>query len=231
MSRADFRAIGTNPWASHQQVVLSQYQANPSIYRQRIRALIEHGHAQGAQVVALPACALVHTQASELDAYLGHPELVVAGALHTGRGGEFAIAQRGDGPRERFDSHTVLWLGDAGYSVMAAISSTVANLHTNNPQQRSASAPPLSVQPQLVIDVGHHPYGSRYLFNTLRCVSERVHQRLNQPTATVLSAWRYARSQMAVPWVKTAGMTISWSPGAETPQGDTLDLIEVTWGG
>jgi hypothetical protein len=74
--------------------------------------------------------------------------------------------------------------------------------------------------------MGHHPYSSRYLFNTLRCVSEQVTHRLKQPAVTILSAWRYPHGRMSVPWAQPTDR-VTWAAGEEDATGDTLDILDL----
>ncbi len=226
MSMTAFKALDPHRWTAHKKVVERQFKASPAGYRKRIRALVARGVEAGAQVVVLPACALAHETPRQLKSYLGDEVLLAAGAYDVRRGREFALVRRPDGVEERFDDQVVQWLGVGGYSVMAAISSTVAKLQEHEPTVRSKAAPPSPTTPQLILDMGHHPYSSRYLFNTLRCVSEQVTHRLKQPAVTVLSAWRYPHGRMSVPWAQPTAR-VTWDAGEEDAAGDTLDILDL----
>jgi hypothetical protein len=78
----------------------------------------------------------------------------------------------------------------------------------------------------LVLDAGHHPYNSRYLFQTLRCVSRSAGELVDQPAVTVLSSWRYAGAHSRVSW-STPEERSTWKTVLKTQAGDALDIINI----
>ncbi|MCB9779929.1 MAG: hypothetical protein H6742_15300 [Alphaproteobacteria bacterium] len=206
----------------------AQFPRAPEAYLARIVGLIRVAHEAGATVVALPAYACQVFGTISLERY-GVPEvaLVLAGGLDDH--GEFAVAFRHGIPCERFGPHRVHWLGADGFSVMAAISSTIGQLIDSRyqPPKPSQSHPPDAAQPVLVIDMGHAQYASRYDFNTLRCVARDVATRTSQPVGLVLSSWMWTTRGISTGWchppARARGRRILVGP-------DALDLVEVDLG-
>lgn len=156
-------------------LVRARFDEDPHAYRDRIVGLIARAHAAGAEVVALPACALVVGKELVAESYAvrGVP-LVIAGELQRE---ESAVVMARRVVTERFGSREVRWLDAGRFTVLTAISSTIGKLIRDKRYEApvpSTHAPPDTDKPILVVDVGHEQYGSRYLFQTLRCVARET---------------------------------------------------------
>jgi hypothetical protein len=229
--RADHRARPEGPWVAHKQIVASQLRDGRDVYRRRIVGLVEQARRAGASVVLLPACALVHDATTSIADYAFHPDLlVVSGALGLTRTGvhEHAVVLRGGVVLEDFDDRAIRWFDAGPFSVMAAISSTIAGVSKGVAPARSTTAPPRQGQSVLLLDAGHHPYSSRYHFNTLRCAARDAEAVAGAPAGLVLASWQYAGARVACSWSQPVSR-VRWSrlPGSGT---DLVDLVDVDLG-
>lgn len=209
----------------------AQFNASPTAYRDRIVGLIRKAHDAGAQVVALPACALIVGRKVTVESYaVPSVPLVIAGGLVTT--GEFAVVQRHGVETERFDAAQVHWLDGPAFSILTAISSTIGKVIRDGrfvEPVRSTHSPPDSDKPILVVDVGHHQYGSHYLTQTLRCVA-RDASRPGKPAVVVLSSWMWSTKGMAGSWCQP-GDRVSSTRVTTSEERDVLDIIDIVLSG
>ncbi len=215
---------------SFEALTRAQFTADPAAYRARLVRLIERARGDGAEVVVLPAGAFILSKATPLSAYaVPDVPLVVAGGADPN--GEFAVVMRHGVAGERFDPRHVHWLDAGRFTVLTAISSTIGKVIRNGRHEEpvlSKLAPPDPARPILVVDVGHHQYGSRYHFNTLRCVA-RDAARPGKPAALVLSSWMWSSKGIACSWCQPEDR-VTVRTLTEPQERDRLDLIDVDLG-
>lgn len=77
----------------------------------------------------------------------------------------------------------------------------------------------------LILDVGHAQYGSRYDFNTHRCVARDVAARVGQPSGLVLSSWMWSTRGIGERWCHPPERTKVRRLPLEG--GDIVDIIDV----
>lgn len=190
---------GGDLWVRHRQLVARQFTSKPASHVSRVHTL-----AQGspdARFLLLPACAVVTGRGTTLDTYeLPRDRIVVAGSLDTDTGQERLVVVRGGVVIEECDASCVLAMDEGDCGLMVAISSTIGKLHREEKPTQSHRAPLGWGKPALVLDAGHHPYSSRYLFNTMRCSAEGAGRFTGAPAVVVLASWRYLGAAYGKNW-------------------------------
>lgn len=227
---SDFRTSNLEPHAFHR-LTQAQFNQGPTAYRDRILGLIRRAHEAGAEVVALPACALIAGDKVTTESYaVPSVPLVIAGEAQAG---EFAVVMKEGVVIERFDSKRVHWLDAGRFTVLTAISSTIGKVildHRYEEPVRSQRSPPDLSKATLVVDVGHQQYRSRYLAQTLRCVARDVAAKTGQPAAVVLSSWMWASKGIKGPWCQPLDR-VAWDRGRNRLSGpderDVLDIVDI----
>jgi hypothetical protein len=206
----------------------AQFTPDPAAYRDRLVRLIERARQADAEVVILPAGAFILSgNTMPLSAYAVPevPMVVAGGADDNGR---FAVVMRQGVVGERFDHHHVHWLDAGRFTVLTAISSTIGKVIRDMRHEApvfSKIAPPDPTKSVLVVDVGHKQYGSRYHFNTLRCVAENASPS-GKPAALVLSSWMWSSKGIQCSWCQPEErVTVRTLTGPE--ERDRLDIIDV----
>ncbi len=227
VTMTDFRAKANA--GEFGRLVQAQFDADPKAYRDRIVQLIRRGHEAGAEVVLLPACAMIHGRRGITLASYSVPEvpLVVSGG---GDPHEFAVVMRHGVVVEQFDATDVHWLDGGRFSVMTAISSTIGKVKLGPKHVepvRSKAAPPDVNKPVLILDVGHAQYGSRYLFQTLRCVARDVEIKVGQSAGLVLSSWTWSTKGIGGLWCQPAERVEKRRRLSGSEENDVLDVIDV----
>jgi len=154
--QSEYRAMPEGKAKAFDKLSYRQFTRSPKAYRARILNLIDQAHRAGAEVVVLPACALQVYKTIGLDDYaVPAVPLVVAGGADNR--GEFAVVFRNGIVSERFDAQNVHWVDAGGFTVMAAISSTIGKVINDRyvPPVLSMRHPPGRAKPVLIMDVGH----------------------------------------------------------------------------
>jgi hypothetical protein len=124
-----------------------------------------------------------------------------------------------------FDASAVRWRDAGAFTVMAAISSTIAKVSQGVAPVPSTAAPPSRGKPVLLLDAGHHPYSSRYHFNTLRCAARDAAALVGASAGLVLASWQYAGARVRCSWAQPAERT-AWRRVAGEGR-DLVDVVEV----
>lgn len=205
--------------------------ANPAGYLDRVVSLLRRATASGADVVVLPARALIHgSEGVTLSSYgLDAVPLLVAGEAVNGAWK--AIVVRQGVVTERFDDQAVHWVDAGRFTILAAISSTVKGLHEGQEPVRSKVNPPAGGKPVLVIDLGHHGYNGRYFGQTLRCAAVAAGKAASAPSAAVLASWIYATTRPKCPWAQPPERVRSLVRLSGEAEGDVLELLDIDLGG
>jgi hypothetical protein len=122
-----------------EQVVESQFQADKRCYHERLRLVSLNAKDAGADILVLPACAMMYKGKFKPREILGDnvPDLVASGRLHVGQhcgpllAGEDSIILR-DGQLVASIDEAVVWIGlkRIPFSIMAAVSSTIQHVRT-----------------------------------------------------------------------------------------------------
>jgi hypothetical protein len=121
------------------QVVESQFQADKRGHYERLRLLSREAKKQGADILVLPACAMMYEGKFTPRKILGDkvPGIVASGRLHVRQhsgpllAGEDSIILR-DGQLVAAIDEAVVWIGlkRKPFSIMAAVSSTIQHVRT-----------------------------------------------------------------------------------------------------
>ena len=239
------------------QVIESRFEENKSDYYKRLRSVSRDAKKAGADILVLPACAMMYEGKFDRCKILGDevPGIVASGRLHARKhsgpllAGEDAIILR-DGQLFEIDTG-VLWIGLDGkpFSIMATESSTIMHVRGEKPWIRRPSLPGEWVLPKddgqkaaalvstmgpqkndqvLILDMGHERYPSRYLFNTLRTVLES--QRKSRRAVVILSSWHYKNATYKASWTWPPADEVNyvkWEKGEPNNYGDVFDTIKV----
>ncbi len=223
--RAAFRGPGDHAWVLHRREVIEEFHQRPAHYLARRLAVIDTAIEHGADLLIMPACALVGELDARVSARLENVPLFVSGTLgETGaaasEGG--VLVERGQ-VRARYDAGRVARVATSMGEVWAAISSTIRTARDEAPPALDGQ---VGVGSPIVIDSGHHPYGGRYFFQTLRTVNAEVSRVCGQPAVTILSSWRYPGMTMTCPWVWPSE-SMANGPTVDLGEGDALDVMDL----
>src|SRR5439155_11934171 len=110
---------------------------------------------------------------------------------------------------------------------MAAISSTIKQVYEKKPALMSMQMAPCKHSPVLLLDSGHQPYSSRYLFQTLRCVSRTAEALTGRRAVAVVSTWRCSGAKFKVSWCWPPAESDDWKTVVRMKGGDALDIIDI----
>ena len=77
-----------------------------------------------------------------------------------------------------------------------------------------------------MLDAGHHPYSSRYHFNTLRCAARDAAALAGAPAGLVLASWQYAGAKVSCSWAQPERLT-HWTRAVDRPCADLVDVVEI----
>lgn len=224
ISRARFALLG-DPWVAHKKLIADQFIADPSAYVERIHAI---GRVSEGRFLHLPACALVTGRGvSVADYRLPPAATVVAGRYDLDRRKETLVVLCAGAIVEEIDDSNVLAMDEVDCGLMVAISSTVGVLNGDRAPAQSLRAPFRPGKPVVVLDSGHHPYSSRYLFNTLRCCAAGASQRAEAPAVVVLSSWRYANAHFTKNWCRPEER-VGVGESVQITSEDQLDRLTVS---
>lgn len=198
-------------WFGHRRRLCQVYTHDPDGYRARMAALLAECHTRRADIVLLPACALLHDPGADLgNALQPYREMsrklpwVVSGALevtHDDSGKERMVILRGGEVVERFTSGTAMGVQMASLTAYAACSSSIWELiQKGGNVTASTVAPPAPNSPVLALDSGHHQYNGRYA-RSLRSVARKLAARHGLPSLVALAYWKYRDGQTNSRWL------------------------------
>jgi len=226
-------------------------------YCERLRLLSLKAKKAGADILLLPACAMMYKGKFNPREILGDdvPGIVASGRLHVGQksgpllSGEDSIILR-DGQLVAAIDEAVVWIGLKGkpFSIMAAVSSTIKHVRTEpwihrsprpgqwvlRPEDSEAKLPTMGPQKNdqvLILDMGHNRYSSRYL-KILRTVGKKI-QSKSRRAVVILSSWHYKNATYEPSWTWPPAdevKYVKWTKGEPNQYGDVgdvLDMIEV----
>ena len=205
----------------------AQFNASPTVYRQRVASLIGRARAEGADVVVLPSSALHYTNKVTIESYVTADVPWVVAGVRDSKGYEEAVVIHKGRIVERFDHKQVHWLDAGPFTMMVAISSRIADVHKGEAPALSKSSPPTRGKPLLLLDVGHQGYSGHYYSQTLRCVARDAQE---QPAAVVLSSWRYTGSQGKCSWAQPEERVSERRRITTDDERDIIDIIDVDLG-
>ena len=188
-----------NPWMGHFEAVMERYQHSPSGYREDLQALAQTAKVRGADLLILPACALILDQQEPLDQLLDSLDFdrLSAGVLRGDK--EFAVSKISSGETFTFNSHKSIALSDKAMNLFSAISSSIKHFKNPSDYARLGSGPLRAQGHSIVCDMGHHQYSGRYML-TLKSVSRSLVQQGYEDGGVILSFWKYAGSQSRGDW-------------------------------
>jgi hypothetical protein len=210
------------------QVVESRFQVDKRGHYERLRLLSREAKRQGADILVLPACAMMYKGKFNPCKILGDdmPDIVASGRLRVGEhsgpllAGEDSIILM-DGQLFNIDE-AVLWIGpdEKPFSIIATVSSTIKHVrkgrwilrpplpgrwvlprkaeYVPNAGAKAPTMRPRKNDPVLLLDMGHNRYTARYLHNTLRTVWES--QGNSRRAVVVLSSWHYKNANYEPSW-------------------------------
>jgi hypothetical protein len=263
--RKSLRAHGLSPeeirkkekGEAFKRVVESLFQDDKKGYHERLKLVSLNAKEAGADILVLPACAMMYEGTFNPREILGDnvPGIVASGRLHVGQrsgpllAGEDSIILRDS---QFFDIDTgVLWIGLQGkpFSIMATVSSTIRHVRKepwihrpprpgqwvlpreDGGQKAEAKVPTMGPQKNdqvLLLDMGHNRYTARYLCNTLRTVWKS--QSKSRRAVVILSSWHYRNANYKPSWtwpLADEEKYVRWTKGEPNQYGDVFDIIDV----
>lgn len=199
--------------------------------------LAERAAEEGAAILLLPACALVHDgrRSPSVDEAMAQLPCVATGCLELKRGAdrEYAEARSRGVVLHAFDNTHAHWLRAARLNLFVAISSTIKQVGHNG-MVRSQRHAPDPARPALALDMGHDQYKGRYvrLLDGVRRRASGLHS--GRRAAAILSYWKYRDTEPVSPWwkpeeewISSQRRHVSWREGGP---GDLLDIIDLDLG-
>lgn len=234
---SEFKARDTLRWAAHRKVVTDQFRRDPAAYDRRLVRLAERAAEEGAAILLLPACALVHDgrRSPIVDEAMAQLPCVATGCLELQRGAdrEYAEVRSRGVVLHAFDNTHAHWLTAAGLNLFVAISSTIKQVGHDG-MVRSQRHAPDPARPALALDMGHDQYKGRYvrLLDGVRRRASGLHG--GRRAAAILSYWKYRDTEPVSPWWKPEEEWISSSrihvPWRDGEPGDLLDVVDLDLG-
>jgi hypothetical protein len=238
--RKELRAVGLNladirkkqNGETFKQIVEERFQADKKNYYQRLASLSSHAVQAGADILVLPACAMMFEKQLNFHKALGDkvPRIVAAGKFHVRKRSQTdtALILR-DWKAIDVPAHEVLWtrLDGEPFSIMATISSTMKRVREGKIKVYDNMKPDEDA-PVLLLDMGHNRYSGRYLYHSLRTIWES--QRQSRGAVVILSSWHYRAAQYESSWTwPLAGKVryVTWTKGIPNENGDVLDMIRI----
>lgn len=214
-------------------IIEKQFQNNKEKYYKRLWSLSSQAVQKKADILILPACALMFEKRLNYRKALGDnvPRIVASGKFQVRKRSrtDTALILR-DWKPIRVPAHKVLWTGLDGepFSIMAAISSTMVTRVREKKVKVSDHMKPDKDAPVLLLDMGHQRYTARYLYQSLRKVWESPRQ--SRRAVVVLSSWHYRAAHYECPWtwpLANEANFVRWEKGEPNDYGDVIDMIEV----
>jgi hypothetical protein len=203
-----------------------QFQADKNYY-QRLRSLSSQAVQKGADMLVLPACALMFEKRLNFRKALGDkvPRIVALGKFHIKRPNTDTALILRDWKAIDVPAYKVLWTGLDGerFSIKAAISSTMRDGEV----QENDKTKPDEDAPMLLLDMGHQRYSGHYL-STLRTVWKS--QRQPRRAVVILSSWHYRAAQYKCSWTWPLADEVrylTWEKGSPNEYCDVLDIIQI----
>lgn len=203
-------ALGKEKWLGHKRLIREKYLENPVAYANRLGKIMGMASSKGADVVLLPACALIYDHDYPVESYLKHMKripVVISGSLdldsldneQQGNYKERLMIFINGDKIEECGKGKIPWFQHKNVSLMTAVSSTIKDIKEDRatpldklePHQESAV---------VVLDAGHHQYSGRYLL-TMESVKRHL-ERNRKCLAVILSYWRFRGGQSTSTWVK-----------------------------
>jgi hypothetical protein len=209
-------------------IIERKFQDNKEKYYKRLWALSSQAVQAGADILVLPACALMFEKRLNFRKALGDnvPRIVAFGKFHVRKrtNTDTALILR-DWKAIDVPAHKILWTGLDGerFSIKAAISSTMRY----GVEQENDKMKPDKDAPVLLLDMGHQRYSGHYL-SALRTVWKS--QRQSRRAVVILSSWHYRAAHYECPWtwpLAGKGSYVRWEKGSPNASGDVIDMIEV----
>jgi len=208
-------------------LIAKQFQVNKKNYYNRLRRLSSQAVQKKADILVLPACALMFEKRLNYRKALGDnvPRIVAVGKFHVKKRSntDTALILR-DWKAIDVPAGKVLWTGLDGerFSIKVAISSTMRY----GKVEKNDKTKPDEDAPVLLLDMGHQRYSGRYL-SALRTVWESQQSRI---AVVILSSWHYRAAHYECPWtwpLAGKGGYVTWKKGSPNEYGDVIDMIEV----
>ncbi len=208
-------------------IIEEQFQADKKSFYQRLRSLSSQAVQEKADILVLPACALMFEKRLNFRKALGDnvPRIVALGKFHVRKRShtDTALILR-DWKTIDVPAHKILWTGLDGerFSIKAAISSTMRY----GKEEENDKMRPDEDAPVLLLDMGHQRYPGRYL-RALRTVWKSQQSRI---AVVILSSWHYRAAHYESPWtwpLADEGRYVTWEKGSPNEYGDVIDMIEV----
>lgn len=220
--------------SAFKKIIEKQFQDDKRKYYKRLWSLSSQAVQKKADILVLPACALMFEKRLNYRKALGDnvPRIVASGKFQVRRRSpaDTALILR-DWKPICVPPHEVLWTGLDGepFSIMAAISSTMVKRVVRDGHVRvSDKMKPDEDAPVLLLDMGHQRYTPRYLYQSLRKVWESARQ--PQKAVVILSSWHYCSAHYECPWTWPLADErgyVTWAKGSPNESGDVIDMIEV----
>ena len=194
-------------------------------YYQRLKRLAHDAKNAGADILVLPACAMMYKGEFNPREILGNmvPGIIASGKFYVGQQSrveprETAVILQGGQGFDTGNGVRCIRLKGRPFSIMAAVSSTIKKIraqpgmHCTPPpgelvtqDEHAAKCKPEpkansqdNNDPVLVLDMGHQRYSSHYLLHTLRKVWES--QSLSRRVVVILSSWHYQDASYETSW-------------------------------
>jgi hypothetical protein len=214
-------------------IIEKRFQENKKKYYKRLRSLSSQAVQKKADILVLPACALIFEKRLNYRKALGDnvPRIVASGKFQVRKRSrtDTALILRDWKPID-VPAHEVLWTGLDGepFSIIAAISSTMVKRVREKNVKESDHMKLDKDAPVLLLDMGHQRYTPRYLYQSLRKVWEAPRQ--PRRALVILSSWHYRAAHYKCSWtwpLANKARYVTWTKGNPNEYGDVLDMIEV----
>ena len=193
-----------NPWVNHRAEVKKYFLRNKDEYYNRIFDLINIAKYHNAEILLLPAIALVYSNKKEYLKYLNYVEndmLIASGTLDILKkeGIENAIFYN---KNNKVDRKITM---DAVYSIpyreipiYGAISSTIANLYTNKSVEELEDKK-IDKTKYIAVDMGHHQYSGRYMLS-IKASHRFLMKKYGGKHLVILSFWKFNGGNIQSDW-------------------------------
>lgn len=228
---------GGDAWTKHIELISKDFINNTTVYRNRIKKLVQKCIDENVYVVIFPARTMIYRNKTERDFYKNisiDVPWVVSGSININKVSNPDLEEHTEvfnhgKDIECFEIDIALWMQMDNFSSITAISSTITEIRKNN-IRISKSSPPDENSHILAFDLGHHQYNGRYT-RTMKSVLESIEIKSGKKKAIILAYWKYLNAnpyyfwyEPYSPWIKIDRKQVTVENDVKV---DFLDIIDI----